>query len=177
MSHVSQSRLVATPIELDSKEFDAIIGWPFADAFIKRLLEDDVPQRVLYGNCEIWTFRDQNGSLVGFGTLDLCTDCGEFTNGTPHQYIPLLAVNPHMLGRGFGTSIVQQLVEQATLRRMISGCHDVMFLDVYTTSTPAIGMYQKCGFVNVSQAIPDPDQDGATYIIMAKRIAISPPPA
>jgi hypothetical protein len=58
-------------IGLDSPEFEAISGWPFADPFVRRLLQEDIPQRVQFGNCAIWTYRDPEGRLVGFGTLDV----------------------------------------------------------------------------------------------------------
>jgi hypothetical protein len=86
--------LTAVLIELNSPEFEAISGWPFADPFVRRLLRDDIPQRVQFGNCGIWTYRDPEGRLVGFGTLDVCGDCRDYAGGKFHPYIPLLAVNP-----------------------------------------------------------------------------------
>jgi hypothetical protein len=48
-------------------------------------------------------------------------------------------------------------------------------LDVYTASQKAIRVYTECGFTTVSpDPIPDPNESGNTYIVMAKRISISP---
>lgn len=166
--------LTAALIELDSEEFLAISSWPFADTFVRRLLQEDIPQRVQFGNCGIWTFRDPDGSLVGFGTLDLCLDCREFTNGKLHPYIPLLAINPTIKSRGYGTSIVRHLIDEAALVALPGVCHGVLFLDVYTTSEKAIQVYKDCGFISITpESIPDPRENGKTYIIMAKRVSIT----
>ena len=37
---------------------------------------------------------DPSSQIVGFGTIDVSVDCAMFTEGQPHPYIPLLAVNP-----------------------------------------------------------------------------------
>lgn len=41
--------LVPGPVDLDSKEFGEIRGWPFVGPFVGRLLLDDIPRRVLFG--------------------------------------------------------------------------------------------------------------------------------
>jgi hypothetical protein len=84
MSDRTPVPLIPVPIRLDSPEFRAILGWPFGDAYIVRLLRDDIPQRVLFGNCRIWVYRDPGGRFAGFGTLDVCKDYGELTAGRSH---------------------------------------------------------------------------------------------
>jgi GNAT superfamily N-acetyltransferase len=168
--------LTAALIELDSPEFAAISGWPFTDPFVSRLLKNDIPQRVVFGHCRIWTYRDPDSRLVGFGTLDICSDCREYTGGKLHPYIPLLAVNPTIKSLGYGTSIVRHLIDEAALFALRGQCHEVLFLDVYTTNDRGIRVYTECGFVTISpQPIPDPDEGGMSYIVMAKRVSISPP--
>jgi ribosomal protein S18 acetylase RimI-like enzyme len=104
----------------------------------------------------------------------VCEECRDFTGGIPHPYIPLLATNPTTQGKGYGTSIVRHLIDEAALLVLRVGCHDVLFLDVYTTSHAAIRVYGKCGFETVtSEPISDPDEDDQTYIIMGKRVSIS----
>lgn len=168
--------LTPVPISLDSPEFEAISGWPYADPFVTRLLRDDVPQRVLFGNCRVWAYRDPEGRLVGFGTLDVCWDYRDFTAGQAHPYIPLLATNPTIKSLGYGTTIVRHLTDEATLLACRpGGCHDVVYLDVYTTSEKAIQVYESCGFVSITpEPIPDTRDDGKLYIVMAKRVTISP---
>jgi GNAT superfamily N-acetyltransferase len=174
MAHGPPIPLTAVLVGPDSREFHAIASWPFADQFVNRLLQEDVPQRVQFGNCRIWTYRDPDGSLVGFGTLDVCAECAAFTGGKPHPYIPLLAVNPTIKSRGYGTSIVRHLIDEAALLALVGLCHDVLFLDVYTTSEKAIRVYAECGFVTVSPVpIPDPQEGGKTYIVMARRVSIA----
>lgn len=174
MAHGPPIPLNAVLIGLDSDEFQAISNWPFADPFVNRLLQEDIPQRVQFGNCSIWTFRDPEGSLVGFGTLDVCNECSEFTSGKLHPYLPLLAINPTIKSLGYGTSIVRHLIDEAALLAMRGKCHDILFLDVYTTSEKAIRVYTDCGFDTVSpDPIPDPQEGGKTYIVMAKRISIT----
>ncbi|HMC90483.1 MAG TPA: GNAT family N-acetyltransferase, partial [Gemmataceae bacterium] len=149
---------------LGNPEFAAILGWPFADAFVGRLLRDDVPQRVWFGNCRIWKYSDPSGAFVGFGTLDVCEDYSQYTEGRPHPYIPLLAVNPTIKSLGYGTSIVKHLIAEAALLACgPNRSHDVLFLDVYTSSKQAIKVYAQCDFQQISpEPIPDPQEGGKT---------------
>lgn len=164
-----------TPIQvgLGSGEFRAISGWPFTDSFVARLLHDDIPQRVQFGNCRLWVYRDPEERLVGFGALDVCGECRKFTGGRDHPYIPLLAINPTIKSKGYGTSIVRHLVDESALLAMQGLCHDVLFLDVYTSSMKAISVYTACGFVPITpHPIPDPQEGGQTYTVMARSVAI-----
>jgi ribosomal protein S18 acetylase RimI-like enzyme len=167
--------LTSVPIALDSKEFDTIANWPFLDPFVSRLLRTDIPQRVQFGNCRIWIYRDPDGQTVGFGTLDVCEDYGHFTSGQFHPYIPLLAVNPTIKSLGYGTMIVRHLTDEAALLAFRpNGCHDVLYLDVYTTSEKAIGLYTSAGFVQITpEPLVDAHEGGKLYIVMAKRVVIA----
>ena len=52
------------------------------------------------------------------------------------------------------------------------GCSDVLFLDVYTSNEKALRLYEKCGFVKVSdESRLDPDEDNRPYFIMARRVS------
>jgi GNAT superfamily N-acetyltransferase len=177
MSEPMPVPLAAILIELESPEFEEICAWPFADRFVGRLLRNDIPQRVQFNSCRIWAYRDPDGLFVGFGTLDVCSDYAQYTAGRPHPYVPLLAVNPTIKSRGFGTSIVWHLIgEAASLSRSPGACHDVLFLDVYTTSVKAIELYKKCGFVSLTdEPVADPlAEGGETYIVMALRVSATP---
>ena len=44
MAHGPPILLTPVLIGLKSPEFDAIAGWPFADPFVRRLLQEDIPQ-------------------------------------------------------------------------------------------------------------------------------------
>ena len=68
-------------IELDSPEFVEIRGWRFDDAYVGRRPQDDIPWRIRRGTCRIWIDRDPGGQLVGFGTIDVCNEFGDFTGG------------------------------------------------------------------------------------------------
>ncbi len=173
MAHDSPIPLTPVLVGLNSPEFEAISGWPFADPFVARLLQEDIPQRVQFGNCRIWIYRDPEGRLVGFGTLDVSDECREYAEGRLHPYIPLLAINPTIKSLGYGTSIVRHLSDEAALLAFQGLCHDVLFLDVYTTSKKAIQVYEVCGFACVTpEPIPDPVEGGKTYVVMAKRVSI-----
>jgi GNAT superfamily N-acetyltransferase len=162
--------LTPASIDQESPEFGAIRGWPFADPFVARLLHNDIPQRVRFGNCRIWIYRDPERRPVGFGTLDVCEDYRDYTGGQAHPYIPLLAVNPTLPSLGYGTTIVQHLIDEATLLACRpGGCHDVLYLDVYTSSEKAIGLYRRFGFAQVTpEPIEDPQEGGKPYVVMAK---------
>lgn len=167
--------LTPIPIEIDSPEFEAISGWPFADPFVGRLLRYDIPQRVRSNEGRVWVYRDPEGRLVGFGALDICGDYRERAGGRSHPYIPLLAVNPSFERLGHGTSIVRHLIGEAALLVPRPGCSAVLFLDVYATSTKAIELYDRCGFIKlIDEPIPDEDEGGKPYFIMARRVSIAP---
>jgi ribosomal protein S18 acetylase RimI-like enzyme len=163
-------------------EFQAILTWPFAEqpfyeGQVKRLLQKDIPHRVMYGFCLVWVYRDPDGNVVGFGTLDVCKDYERFTGGKYHAYIPLLAVNPEFQKRGHGRSIVQHLIAEAVLiAQSPAGFSDLLFLDVYTANQGAISLYEKCGFVTLNPDAPilDPQENNAPYVIMAQKVAVAP---
>ncbi len=51
-------------MEPKAEEFQAILSWPFPDhpfykTQIKRLLQNDIPQRVAFNNCQVWAYRTQ----------------------------------------------------------------------------------------------------------------------
>jgi ribosomal protein S18 acetylase RimI-like enzyme len=166
--------LTPTLIEIDSDEFNAICGWPFSDRFVGRVLRDDIPQRLRLNIGWIWIYRDRAGRLVGFGSLTICDDYSIYNDGHHHPYIPILAVNPTLVGCGYGTAILRHLVSHAALLT----CNkyresDVLFLDVYVSNVNAIRLYEKCGFVKIAHDPRyDPDEENY-YIIMAKRVSIS----
>ena len=84
------------------------------------------------GSGAIWL---PDGQLVGVGTIDARDHYIAYTHGRIHPYIPLLAVNPVMEGRGYGKLIVRHLIDQAAILACgPGGYHDVLFLDVYTTT-------------------------------------------
>ena len=176
MSDLTPIRITPITIGLDFPQFEEICAWPFADSYVRRLLREDIPQRVQRGTCRIWVYVDPDGQLVGFGTIDVRDDYSDYTDGRLHPYVPLLAVNPAMEGRGHGKSIVQHLIDHAALLASGPGeCHPVLFLDVYEDNTRAIGLYTKCGFVIIEdQARPDPDEAGRLYLIMAMRVSAMP---
>lgn len=165
--------LTPVVVALDGDDYREIAGWPFADPFVRRLLTDDLPRRVLYGNCRVWLYRDPDGHAVGFGSLDLCGEYQDDAGGRDHPYIPLLAVNPAFQRRGHAKTIVRHLIAQArALVTTVDECDPTVFLDVYTTSVEAIGLYAGAGFqVMNPQPISDPLQDGLTYNVMALRVS------
>jgi ribosomal protein S18 acetylase RimI-like enzyme len=176
MSDLTPIPLTPIPIGLDSPEFKTIRDWPFDDSYVGRLLRDEIPERMQRGSGRNWIYRDPDGLLVGFGTIDVRDHYRAYTAGEDHPYIPLLAVNPTIKSLGYGTSIVGHLVDEAAL--LACGpcpCHDLLFLDVYASNVKAIKLYERCGFTKLTdEPIPDPDEDGKPYIIMARRVSVSP---
>ncbi len=161
-----------TPIvvNLNDSIFNEIVTWKFEDEFVSRILLNDIPQRLKYASCQMWAYADPERNLVGFGTLDVCKDCSEFSDDQLHTYIPLLAVDSSQQGRGHGKLIVNHLVKQAAC--VVAGnktLHHAVFLDVYENSTAAIGLYTKCGFTKLDGPFVDSDND-KTFLIMAQRV-------
>lgn len=156
-------------------EDSVLYDWPFADPFVKRILNTDIPQRILFNECRMWIYYDPDDQPVGFGTLDVCKDYASHTENKAHPYIPLLATNPNLEPRGYGTSILRHLIDEATLLACRQdGCHDVLFLDVYTTSANAIKLYYKFGFQSITpEPILDREDGDKPYLVMARRVSLS----
>lgn len=162
-------------------EYQTLLAWPFpAQPFFEgqvlRLLQNDIPYRVMYSFGLVWVYKDPSGNMVGFGTLDVCKEYERFTGGKYHSYIPLLAVNPAFQKRGHGRCIVEHLIAEAVLISQSSNdISDVLFLDVYTANKGAIALYDKLGFVtlNPDTPIPDPQENNEAYIIMARSVAVA----
>lgn len=137
-----------------------------------RLLRDDIPQRVNFGNATIWAYRDARAELVGFGTIDVCDDYAYLIDKPLHVHIPLLAVKPGQQGKGYGKYIIDHLIGEAYLlhRHSEGSCHNSVFLEVYVSSTAAIALYKGRGFVQVgSQAFNDP-VESQNYYVMVRRL-------
>jgi len=140
-------------------------------------LQNDIPYRVLFSFGLVWTYRDPDGNIVGFGTLDACKEYEQFTGGKTHSYIPLLAVNPAFQKRGHGRTIVEHLVAEAVLiAQSPADFSGLLFLDVYAANQGAITLYTKCGFVSLNSDSPllDPQENNEPYIVMAIRTAVKP---
>jgi len=141
-------------------EYQALLAWPFAaqpfyEGQVLRLLQNDIPYRVMYNFGMVWVYRDPAGNTVGFGTLDVCKEYALFAGGKYHSYIPLLAVDPAFQKRGHGRSIVEHLIaEAALLAGSPADLSDRLFLDVYTANQGAISLYEKCGFVTLNPDAP-----------------------
>lgn len=170
---MANNPLIPTVVEITSPIFAAISQWQFEDEFVARILVDDIPQRVKYQNGTIWAYSNPDRTIVAFGTLCLCDDYTELTDGQPHTYIPLLAVHPDQRRLGYGAAVVDHLVSEAAciVNAYSKSLHHAVFLDVYERSVAAIGLYQKCGFQTLgSETFVDP-LNGERYWIMAKRVA------
>jgi ribosomal protein S18 acetylase RimI-like enzyme len=174
---MSQIPLEPIAIDLDGPIFAAIASWPFEEEFVLRILMEDIPQRVKFESAQIWAYRDPQNTVVGFGSLSLCSDYSDLSDKKRHAYVPLLGVHPDKRGHGHGKTILNHLVEQATSLAVSSSdrANDVisefLFLDVYEDSVNAINLYKKSGFSTLGAlAFPD-SRNGKNFYVMAKRIS------
>ena len=166
------------PIQLQPRQIDVgdpnwnfISKWPFADFFVSRLLVQDIPQRALFGHCSIWIYQDEAGQTVGLGALDFCKDYLDPAGEHFHPYIPLLAINPTIKSKGYGTMILDHLLREASTAAKSNWlCERLIFLEVYVDSEKAIRLYRAKGFVEaVDDPILDPDE-AKHYLIMVRSI-------
>ena len=150
-----------------------MVTWPYADPFVSRMLQIDIPRRMKFGDCKFWVYRDPDGQSVGFGVLDLEV---YYTPAKPHSYIVLLAVNPTIKSLGYGTEIVRHLIGAATvLAADPTRCCDTLFLDVYTDNVKGINLYTACGFIPIEgESISDPLEGGKHYLVMSRSVAVEP---
>jgi ribosomal protein S18 acetylase RimI-like enzyme len=161
-----------------SQEFQSILNWPFPSqpfyaGQVRQVISVDIPHRMVFGACQMWTYLDQQLNTVGFGTLDFCMDYASLSGGNLHGYIPVLAVHPSFTGQGHGHRIVDHLIAEAKAAASGGSCSNLLFLDVYVANTPAISLYRKHGFtvLNQSNPISDQAQNNEPYYVMAARIA------
>jgi ribosomal protein S18 acetylase RimI-like enzyme len=176
MAQKAPPNLQAVPIDHDCDEYrHEISGWPFQHEYIGNLLTFDIPRRSAAGgeDFQIYSFRDEKQETVGLGTLDICDEYKELANNQLHAYIPLLAVRPDKQGLGYGKSIVQYLIGEATVTVAASngGLSNLLFLDVYTYNTGAIALYEKSGFVKIDQE--HDNRWNMDYVIMATNVSIA----
>jgi ribosomal protein S18 acetylase RimI-like enzyme len=167
-------RLSPMHITLRSVPFNSIARWPFSEPFVTRVLLSDIPQRVKINGCRLLGFRDAAHEIVGFGTIERCRDYAYLTGGRAHPYIPLLAVHPDKQGRGYGTMILNELINMAIwlARDVSTNCADLLFLDVYESSCAAIALYSKCGFTKVLDEPQLDPVENKPYFVMARRLAL-----
>lgn len=176
-----------TPVRIrpESPEYRELLAWPFPDQpFYNRqvlcVLQNDIPGRVQDGHGLVWVYRDADGNMVGFGTLDLCRDYAHLADGKLHTYIPVLGVHPNYAGRGHGTRIVEHLAAVAEfVAQGAEGISEYLYLDVYEANQAAIKLYRdKCRFaiLNADDALLDERENNERYYVMARRIAPSPAP-
>jgi ribosomal protein S18 acetylase RimI-like enzyme len=164
--------LVPISVDLNSPLFDAIASWHFEDEFVHRILTEDIPQRVKFESARIWAYRDPDENIVGFGTLSVCDDWREFSDGKRHTYIPLLAVHPNRRGLGHGKSIVDHLIEEAAclVSAYRGALHAAVFLDVYEYSIGARKLYEDRGFQALGNRAFLDEVTNERYFVMAKRV-------
>jgi ribosomal protein S18 acetylase RimI-like enzyme len=194
LSQESRAKRMTTPTPIpltpvltapNENDYQAILTWPFApqpfyEGQVIRLLQHDIPLRVLHSMCLVWVYRDPDGNAVGFGTLDFCKDYEQFTGGKVHAYIPLLAVNPGFQKRGHGRSIVEHLIAEAEAWvHGLTELSDLLFLDVYVANHPAIKLYEKYGFVTLNPDTPEPDpgENNEGFFVMARKVGVAGEPS
>lgn len=181
MSQASPASLTAVRVGLGTPEYQRVLAWPFGEQVfyetqVTRLLQTDIPHRMLFSFCLMWLYRDADGNEVGFSTIDVSNEYSRYVDGRQHVYIPLLAVHPAFNGRGYGRAIVSHLIDEAALMVNTTPCDfaDQVFLDVYTANERAIGLYTKLGFVvlNSNNPILDSQESNQPYVIMARNVRI-----
>ncbi|HEY1068670.1 MAG TPA: GNAT family N-acetyltransferase [Pirellulales bacterium] len=175
MSNLDPVPLTPFPIGLRDAAFGEIGDWPYADAFVARLLRHDVPQRMRRNGCRLFGYRDPDDQLVGFGTLEESDEYARLLNGLKHAYLPLLAVNPTIKSRGYGSTILGHLLDTAAELKQSRGWSsrgcDLLLLDVYASSERALALYQRFGFQKLGdEPERDPAEADAPYFIMFKPI-------
>lgn len=106
----------------------------------------------------------------------MCAEYPTHTGGPLHPYIPLLAVHPHHEGKGHGRRILEHLIAEASKTVKNAGVSPTLFLDVYAANVRAIGLYEKFGFVTVSDLgdYTDPDEGDEPYLVLAKLLPPTP---
>jgi ribosomal protein S18 acetylase RimI-like enzyme len=182
MSTPQPIHLTPIPTAPATPEFQSLLTWPFAEqpfyeGQIRRVLESDILNRLVYGFCRVWVYRDPDANTVGFSTLDVCREYDDFTNKKLHAYIPVLVVHPGHRHKGHGRSIVQHLIAEAALIAQSSEqISDLLFLDVYAANGVAISLYERSGFMilNPDAPILDPVENNEPYFIMAKNVSLAP---
>lgn len=175
--------ITAHRIALGSPEYERLLAWPFPTepffvAQVRRVLAVSLPERLKASPTgSLWLYRDPVEEEVGFGSLLPCSEYPQLSGNRPHLYIPVLGVHPAHEGKGFGRRIVEHLIETATTELQATPeLSSSLFLDVYVANARAIGLYEKFGFVAISDPgdFTDPDENDEPYLVMAKLLTPAP---
>jgi len=85
--------------------------------------------------CKTFVYKDALGTTIGFSILRVVADEAEIDN---------LAIYPKFKRLGFGKALVEKMIANAKKAGATT-----MFLEVDTTSLPAIALYESLGFVKL----------------------------
>ena len=85
----------------------------------------------------LWLVAEEEGAVAGYIGSQTCTDESDVMN---------VAVHPDFRRRGIAEKLVNALVEE--LRAIGSHC---LTLEVRASNDPAIGLYEKLGFVEIGR--------------------------
>jgi len=88
---------------------------------------------ILHNNLAYYFVAEYNGHVIGYAGMWFVIDEGHITN---------IAIHPVCRGKGWGEKLVRFMIEYAYGLGVKS-----LTLEVRTTNEPAIGLYEKIGFV------------------------------
>jgi len=98
---------------------------------------------------------DKEGNIYGYAGIITIFDTAEITN---------IAVDPNFRGYGIGRALMKNLLENITKEV------DKAYLEVRSSNTPAINLYEKFGFVRVGVRRNYYDNPPEDAILMTKII-------
>ncbi|MBI3973320.1 MAG: GNAT family N-acetyltransferase [Chloroflexi bacterium] len=122
-----------------------VADWINTDRVLEDLRDADL-------NCRVWIWRDDNGNVVGFGSLGDAVFRVPNPNKSPWlpvTIIPALAVHSAHQGKGYARRIVEELLdlaaEHAAERRYV-------VLLVHTDNVRAHELYRRAGFRDLGKS-------------------------
>lgn len=96
--------------------------------------------------------------------------CG-IVRGSPDEddsrigWVESMWVDPSVRGRGVGQMLLQELIEWGRGRKLTE-----MKLEVTSTNSPAIRLYERCGFQATGRTVPYPNDSSLVEIEMLLRL-------
>lgn len=139
-------------IQTDSSEYQSLCDLRYRVFFQER----GFPRSIIFDEHESTSWY---AAIVATNSTDVLA-CGRLTALTAEKYqISQMAVDPNWQGQKLGQAILLALLEKAANQ----GARTV----VADARTSAIGFYQRCGFVVVSDEFPSA-KTGTPHVIMQR---------
>jgi ribosomal-protein-alanine N-acetyltransferase len=114
------------------------------------------PKEVFVEDEHKYTVIEENGKIVGYAGFEKILDEGHIIN---------MAVAESTRGKGFGRSLMENILKEAEKEKMTR-----LILEVRVSNQPAISLYEKMGFEVIAKRKHYYENNNEDALVMAKKL-------